>query len=236
MLEADLSQGNKGLCQAVHGHGVHSPDSLQDLFPPQFLHHFQNIPFLDGGHPERDVIQGFRENASQAEHHTGPELGVSNQACNQFPRTLDHGLHQKIACCIFPLKSFKGLCQIRCIPQIHFNQSFFGLVGDLGRTDLEHHRISDLLGSFPGGVQVPYQGLLHSGNAVKGQNLFAVVFGKAILSLLARFVDDIPGILHSVLSPFIKNAGNDIPRCSTCQATEVPVFSRYQKQPKNRRR
>ena len=69
-------------------------DRAEDCRASDAVHHRPWVAFPQRGYPENDIIQYFGEDAAEAEHHAGAELGIPDHASHELTGSFDLGLHQ----------------------------------------------------------------------------------------------------------------------------------------------
>jgi len=160
--------------------------------PFDFLHHFFRVPDFQRRAAEGNIVEDFREDASQAEHYAGAELRIARQSHDQFAPAFDHLLHQYAAFVTFHAgQNFtKRFFRFRGRSDIDVDQPFFGLVGNVRGAALHHQRKADFLqAAFQAGL-VFGQNFFCNRDAVRGQDLFGLVFRKRFAPLLQGLLDD----------------------------------------------
>ena len=60
----------------------------------ELVDHLPGFVLVEGGDPEDDVVEGLGEDAAEAEHDDRAELGVVEEAGDEFPAAGKHRLDQ----------------------------------------------------------------------------------------------------------------------------------------------
>ncbi len=150
--------------------------ALQDAASLDLVQHLERITALDGQHPETDISQRFGENAAEAKHDHGTELGVVQEADDDLGplahhlldlHALDDGVwvgsaHRRDDL-LEPRPDLRGGGNVEQHP------AGVCLVQHVGRDDLHYNRIADVGCDLGGLIRVacdPFVGSLETVFAV----------------------------------------------------------------------
>ena len=146
-LDQDLGEGFQISCR-------HASNLIQDFVSFNLAHHLKGISFRDGCHPKGDILEYFREDTPQSEHHAWAELSIPGHPHHELPASFHHLLNKKAL--FIALERIHDMLVDRfrflIIANVHGDETLFCFVCQAGCTPFDHqgvaylvHRIEEVL-------------------------------------------------------------------------------------------
>ena len=93
-LHPDAGEADQGADELPAVRRRLAAERAEEFPRAQLVDHLPGMVLVEGGNPKDDVVEGLGEDAAEAEHDDRPELGVMEEAGDEFPAAGKHRLDQ----------------------------------------------------------------------------------------------------------------------------------------------